>query len=307
MNALLYGLVLLCWGTTWFAVTLQVESHVSPIVSVAWRFLLASAMVFGWCLMRRKPLRFPLSYHRNWLVIGIFLFCANFICVYYGTPYLTSGVVALIFSTITIFTIINGALWFQKPIVMRTMLGSVMGVIGLATVFSNELTATATNAADTIDYAIAPVYVGLLLVLLGTCIASLGMLTSGKIQARNVPLMQSNAYGMLYGSLTTFAVALLFGEQISFDTRNTYLGSLVFLALFGSVVGFGVYLKLLSRIGADRAAYANVFTPIIALTISAFFEDYEWTLMNLIGITLVITGNLMVLWKPQERKAEIEA
>ena len=87
------------------------------------------------------------------------------------------------------------------------------------------------------------------------------------------------------------------GEQLAFDTSLSYMGSLLFLAVFGSVIGFGAYLKLLSSIGADKAAYANVFTPIVALTISALLENYIWTLSNVLGVTLIIVGNIVVMYK----------
>ncbi|MGB2326109.1 MAG: hypothetical protein ACPH5N_06665, partial [Pseudomonadales bacterium] len=72
------------WGTTWYGVSLQVHSDVPTTVSVAWRFLLASSILFAWIIVRGKSLRFPLAYHRNWVVIGLFLFCLNYISVYRG-------------------------------------------------------------------------------------------------------------------------------------------------------------------------------------------------------------------------------
>jgi len=282
------------WGTTWFGVTLQVNSDVPTTISVAWRFLLAAGLLFAWAMVRGKSLRFPLAYHRNWLLIGIFLFCLNYITVYEGNHYLPSGLVALIFSTITIFVMFNGALLFGKPIVARTLLGSTIGVLGLGVVFSSEFSRLDLSHGLAWDM---PLLKGFMWVLLATFIASIGMLTSGKIQARNVPLLQSNAYSMLYGALTTLILAYVMGDKLAFDTSWSYTGSLLFLAFSGSVIGFGAYLKLLNNIGADKAAYANVFTPIIALTISAMFEGYVWTLMNLLGLALIIAGNILVVYK----------
>jgi len=87
------------------------------------------------------------------------------------------------------------------------------------------------------------------------------------------------------------------GDKPAFDASWPYTGSLLFLAFSGSVIGFGAYLKLLNNIGADKAAYANVFTPIIALTISAMLEGYVWTLMNVLGVALIIAGNIVVVYK----------
>ena len=299
MNIFLYLVVLLTWGTTWYGVSLQVHSDVPTTVSVAWRFLLASSILFAWIIVRGKSLRFPLAYHRNWVVIGLFLFCLNYISVYRGSLYLPSGLVALVFSTITIFTIFNGALFFNKPIVPRTMFGSIIGVTGLTVVFANEFLQL--DLSQSLVWG-SSILTGLLWSLLATFIASLGMLTSGKIQARKVPLLQSNAYSMLYGACITLILAYSMGNKITFEFSLTYTGSLVFLAISGSVIGFTAYLKLLNNIGADKAAYANVFTPITALTISAFLENYSWTLSNVIGVILIIVGNIVVVYKKSAAK-----
>jgi drug/metabolite transporter (DMT)-like permease len=60
-------------------------------------------------------------------------------------------------------------------------------------------------------------------------------------------------------------------------------------------MAFGAYLTLLGRIGADRAAYATVLFPLVALAISTVVEDYAWTPIALAGVALVLTGNLLVL------------
>jgi drug/metabolite transporter (DMT)-like permease len=60
-------------------------------------------------------------------------------------------------------------------------------------------------------------------------------------------------------------------------------------------MAFGAYLTLLGRIGADRAAYATVLFPLVALAISTVVEDYAWTPTALIGVALVLAGNLLVL------------
>jgi len=49
MNIALYSLVLFCWGTSWLAITFQL-GEVAPQVSIAWRFLIASLVLFSWCL-----------------------------------------------------------------------------------------------------------------------------------------------------------------------------------------------------------------------------------------------------------------
>ena len=193
MNALLYFIVLLAWGSSWFAISFQL-GDVAPQVSIVWRFLMASFILFIWCYLRGLRLSFPWRDHTNWLLLGFFLFCVNYICAYFGTFYLASGLICLIFSTLTLFTVFNGFIFFKKPIRLPILIGAVVGIAGLSIIFSNEIS----NTDWTFDSGVVK---GFLWMLLATFFASIGMLLSGQFQARKIPLVQSNAYSMLYGSI----------------------------------------------------------------------------------------------------------
>ena len=288
MNALLYFVVLLAWGSSWFAISFQL-GDVAPQVSIVWRFLLASITLFIWCYFRGLKLSFPWRDHLSWLLLGFFLFCINYICAYFGTFYLASGLVCLIFSTLTLFTVFNGFVFFKKPIRLPILIGALVGIAGLSVIFSNEISST--------DWSLeSGVVKGFLWMLLATFFASIGMLLSGQFQARKMPLVQSNAFSMLYGSLILVSYITVSDVSFSFNTSYSYVISLVYLALIASVIGFGVYLKLVGNIGADKASYVNIFTPTIALLLSTLFENYEWSWVGLIGVLLIIIGNIIVLY-----------
>ena len=288
MNALLYFVVLLAWGSSWFAISFQLED-VAPQVSIVWRFLLASIILFIWCYFRGLKLSFPWRDHLSWLLLGFFLFCINYICAYFGTFYLASGLVCLIFSTLTLFTVFNGFIFFKKPIRLPILVGAVVGIAGLSIIFSNEISSTDW-------YPESGVVKGFLWMLLATFFASIGMLLSGQFQARKMPLVQSNAFSMLYGSLILVSYIAVSDVSFSFNTSYSYVISLVYLALIASVIGFGFYLKLVGNIGADKASYVNIFTPTIALLLSTLFENYDWSWIGLIGVLLIIIGNIIVLY-----------
>ena len=292
MNVFLYFIVLLAWGSSWFAISFQL-GDVAPQVSIVWRFLLASLILFIWCFARGLKLSYSWREHINWLLLGFFLFCINYICAYFGTSYLTTGVVCLIFSTLTLFTVLNGFIFFKKPIRLPILFGAIVGIAGLSIIFSNEI-----SSADwSFDSEIVK---GFLWMLLATFFASIGMLLSGQMQARKIPLIQSNAFSMLYGSIILIVYILFSDISFSFSTSYSYITSLIYLSLIASVIGFGVYLKLVGNIGADKASYVNIFTPTIALVLSTLFENYVWSWAGLIGVILIIFGNIIVLYaKPR--------
>ena len=288
MNAALYFVVLLAWGSSWFAISFQL-GDVAPQVSIAWRFLLASFILFIWCYARGLKLSFSWRAHSSWLLLGFFLFCVNYICAYFGTFYLASGLVCLIFSTLTLFTVFNGFIFFKKPIRLPILFGAIVGILGLSIIFSNEISNT--------DWSLeSGIVKGFLWMLLATFFASIGMLLSGQMQARKMPLVQSNAFSMLYGSLIIVTYVSVSDISFSFSTSYSYVISLIYLSLVASVIGFGVYLKLVGNIGADKASYVNIFTPTIALFLSTLFENYQWSWTGLVGVALIIIGNIIVLY-----------
>ena len=288
MNAILYFIVLLAWGSSWFAISFQL-GDVAPQVSITWRFLLASFILFIWCYARGLKLSFSWRAHSSWLLLGFFLFCVNYICAYFGTFYLASGLVCLIFSTLTLFTVFNGFIFFKKPIRLPILFGAIVGILGLSIIFSNEISNT--------DWSLeSGIVKGFLWMLLATFFASIGMLLSGQMQARKMPLLQSNAFSMLYGSLIIVTYVGFSDISFSFSTSYSYVISLIYLSIVASVIGFGVYLKLVGNIGADKASYVNIFTPTIALFLSTLFENYQWSWTGLVGVALIIIGNIIVLY-----------
>ena len=110
-----------------------------------------------------------------------------------------------------------------------------------------------------------------------------------------MPVTQANAFGMAYGGLLTLFIHFVTGGTLTIDWSIGYLGPMLYLTIFGSVVAFGCYMLLISRIGAEFAAYALLLMPIIALVLSTLFEGYHWTTNAMLGVALVLAGNLIIL------------
>ena len=284
-NLLLYATTVLIWGSTWLVITFQLGA-VDPILSVAYRFTLASLLLLAFAMLRKINLRFTVRQHVFFGVQGVLLFSLNYLLVYLAELRLTSGLVAVIFSTLVFMNILIGALFLGTPVRLNVVAGAMIGLVGISLVFLPELGAF--NLQDR-------GFVGLLLSLGGTLFASMGNIVAARNLREGLPVVQTNAFGMGYGAILMFAIALIAGTPFRFETTPTYVASLVYLALFGSILAFGAYLTLLGRIGADRAAYASLLFPLVALGISTLFEGYRWSLPALVGVLLVLAGNFLVL------------
>jgi drug/metabolite transporter (DMT)-like permease len=282
---LLYGLTVTIWGTTWLAIKFQLGA-VDPLVSVVYRFAAAAVVLLCYCGIRGLPMRFPAGSHLYLALQGILLFGVNYWLTYLAEVYLASGLVAVVFSTLVLWNIINGALLLRSPVRPFVLFATLIGLSGIGILFWPEIRSF--SLSDRAFY-------GLLLSIAATLSSSLGNILSARNQKARLPVIQSNAYGMSYGALVMGLLALLSGREFAFEVSFSYVISLFYLAVFGSVIAFGSYLTLIGRIGADRAAYASMLFPVVALGISTVYEGYAWSMPALAGAILIITGNLIVL------------
>ena len=282
------------WGSTWLGIKYQL-TDVAPEVSVAYRFALAAAMLAAWCLASGRSLRFSRNDHVYLAAVGVTLFGLNYIGIYWAERFVTSGLVAVLFSTIVFLNPIGMRVFFGAPLTARTFVAAAMGIAGVALLFLPELLQARGGGA---------VAYGIVFGLGSTVIASGGNLIAQRNQRAGIPTLSGNAWGMAYGALVAVVMASVQGLAWTFDPRPGYVFSLVYLALFGSVVAFGAYLTLLKRIGATRAAYTAVATPVIALGLSTLVEGYRWTWVGGLGVALAITGNALALRAPSVRRKD---
>lgn len=227
----------------------------------------------------------------QWIHLGLqafLLFFLNYWLFYLSTHHITSGLVAVCFSTIPVLNSLNQRIFFGMPIRRQIVIGGALGLTGIALVFWHDLAGL--NFAD-------PRIHGIVLALLASYVASLGNISAMRNSRDGMPVLATTGFGMAIGAGFAFVMALGSGTVINFDMSTHYILSLVYLAVLGSVVAFMAYLTLIDRMGADRAGYIGVLTPVIALAISTRFEAYEWTWQAVLGIALIVIGNVVALRK----------
>ncbi len=292
-NFFFYIMTVLIWGSTWIGIKLQLGT-VDPMVSVGYRFALAALLLLLWCRMRDLPMLFTRKDHLFIALQGTFLFCFNYLLFYLAELHLTSGLAAVIFSTILLMNMVNGAIFLKTPLDIRVIAGGILGLSGIVLVFLPELTSFSLSSAKVR---------GILLCILATYFASLGNILSARNQKNHLPIIQTNGFGMAYGAVIMLALAFCTGKTFQFVQTFEYLGSLIYLSIFGTIIAFGCYLALIGNIGADRAAYATLLFPLVALAISTFWEGYEWTGSALFGVGLILCGNLLMIRRKRQQQS----
>ncbi|MFN2436169.1 MAG: DMT family transporter [Desulfotignum sp.] len=287
-DSLLYVVTVIIWGSTWIGIKFQLGT-VDPMISVVYRFALSSVLLLVFCKLRGLTLTFSFRDHVFMGLLGLLLFSVNYWLVYVAEVYLTSGLVAVLFSSIVFMNIANGAFFLGTPVERKMVLGAVVGIVGIGLIFIHEI-----ESFDLTDKNLMGVAFGFTSVLL----ASLGNITSARNSRNNIPVIQANAFGMGYGALALTILALILGKDFHFSMTLPYVTSLLYLAVFGSIIAFTSYLTLIRSLGADKASYSIMVVPVVALIISSFFEGYVWSFSAITGLILVVGGNFLALHRP---------
>jgi drug/metabolite transporter (DMT)-like permease len=284
-NFVLFGVTLFCWSPTWYVIKFQL-GYVDPLVSVFYRFLAAAIIIFIYLLIKRKKLKFSLNHHLWFVFFGICLYSLNYVFFYLSNTYLISAFPAVVFSTVVIMNILGEAFYFNKKPSLKTLIGATIGMLGIIIIFNNEIfNFNLSNGT----------HVGLFLALLGTFCASTGNMIHQRNLNNNFPLIETIAYAMFYGSLITLLIIQIKGTELSFEYTLSYIASLAYLSIVGSIFAFIFYLKLLEKVGAGRAGYVGVVMPVLALLISTVFENLEWQIDLIVGLPILIIGAILVI------------
>ena len=285
---LIFTVVVFIWGGSFIAIEYQL-GVVDESVSVFYRYFAASLIILVYIFLSKKPmLIFSKNDHVLFFLIGLFFFSLNYLFIYRGQNYLDSGTTAITFTMCLFFTQLNSKIFLKYKINYKTSIGGIIGFIGIVIIFSNDL------LKESIEYTIL---IGLIYVLLAAFIVSLATIVTAKINNLNLPIIQVNAWAMLYGTLINLVFITFSGSSFKIDPSPFYWVSLGYLVVLGSIIGFLLYFVLVDRIGTERAAYFALMSPMVAVILSALVEGTPITFTMITGASAVILGNLIALKK----------
>ncbi|CAM3702186.1 DMT family transporter [Roseateles saccharophilus] len=274
----------LIWASTWHVILYQLASPVPALTSVGWRFLLSALMLAGLARWRGVPLGLPRYAHGYALATGVVQYAGNYWAVYEAERYVPSGLVAVLFCLMVFMNALVAWLLWRQRVGRRFLVASSGAVLGVALIFWPELATTGARPHAAL---------GLGLSFFAVVAAVIGGFCTLVLTRRGLPLLPVLAWSMGYGAAFLLALSVLTGRGLPFDAAWTYVGSLAYLAAFGSVIAFTLYYKLAERRGAAQAALVGVLVPVIALVISALFEGWQATPLAVGGMGLCLASLLV--------------
>lgn len=286
------GGVLTCaviWGTTWYAITLQLGT-VAPLASIVWRFGLASALLFLGCLIARQNLRLTRAQHLAALAQGFFAFSISYSFTYASEGHVASAIVAVTFASLTFINLVLFRLAAGQKAAAVSWGGAILGLVGVAVLSGGEVLKAGFDGQAALGVGLA---------LIATTASAFGNFFAWKGQNHGSMAIPSTAWAMAYGTGLLALFGLATGVEFSIDPTFTYVGSLLYLSVFGSVIAFGLYFTIARMIGYAMASYISALTPLIAMLVSVLFEGARFGWPALLALLLILSGQALLIRAPK--------
>lgn len=300
-SPLLFAIASLIWGSTFYAITLQL-GQVAPAVSVVYRFGLAAAVLFAYCFLRDRKLALPWRVQKWTLLQGFFTFCLSYLCTYTAEQYLVSALVAVLFALMVFWNPIFNRIALGTPIYWRTWAAGAVAMAGVGMLFGHSITGA---WQEILQGGSGHFLVGLVVAVAATLASTAGNVVVVKVREQSDNLMLTMAWSMLWGAAMVAAWAVLTGASFVLPSAPRYWAGLLYLSLFGSVIAFFAYFTLIARIGSQKAVYIGVITPVISVLLSIRLEHYAPGPLEWLGMVLCLSSVAWAVRAPASKPAVI--
>jgi len=268
----LFTIASLIWGSTFWAITLQL-GDIPPAVSVVYRFALASMTLFALCLARGDKLRLPWRVQRWTLLQGFLTFGLSYVCTYNAEQFVVSALVAVLFALMVFWTPICSRIAFGTAIPRRTWAAGAAAMAGVVLLFWHSIGGALQDLKE--GHGNGHFILGVVLGIGASIASSAGSIVVGKVREQSTNLMLTTGWSMFWGTCMVALWCVLSGQEFIMPHTLSYVLGLLHLAIFGSVVAFICYFTLINRIGSNKAVYIGVITPVISVLLSIKLEHYH--------------------------------
>jgi len=299
-SSVLFTIASLIWGSTFWAITLQL-GEVPPAVSVVYRFALASSVLFVLCIGRGYKLQLPWRTQKWVMLQGVATFGLSYICTYQAEEVVVSGLVAVLFALMVFWTPVLSRVFYGTPIAPRTWGAGAVATGGVALLFYHSI---GTAWRDVQAGGSGHFLLGVILALVATIASSAGSIVVGKVREQSGNVMLTTAWSMFWGTALVAVYVLLTGQRFVLPPTASYTLGLLYLSVFGSVIAFLAYFTLINRIGPQKAVYIGVITPVLSVLLSIKLEHYRPGPVEFLGMVLCLGSVAWALLAPAAKTVQ---
>jgi drug/metabolite transporter (DMT)-like permease len=277
MVAALYLLICLIWGSTWLAIKVGLAG-VPPFLSAGLRFLVSALLVGVILAARRRRLRLSPDEKICVLSAGVLVFWLDYAAVYWAEMHISSGLTAVLFSTMPLITSMLSAYWTRTETLSRRKLtGILVGMIGTALLFWPHERLGFHQVLG-------------MVAALGASVCAAVNLVMMKKYGRDADPFVVNGLGMALGASCLLLTSAAFESWNAVMWSRDNVLSIAYLSVFGSVIAFSAYYYLIKRMDATMVSLSTLVIPIVALALGHVFLDEAVTPRAMAGIATIMAG-----------------
>ena len=283
---LLYALLVFIWATTPLAIVWSV-AEIYPM----WAMLLRIYMALPLALLLLWINRLSLPLH-GWALrsyfAGAMSLIGSQIFTYAGAPYLSSGMMALMFGLAPIIAGLIAHFVFGQHLKGLQWFGLVMALVGLGLMCLSDGTQH-----------VHPI--GILLLLMAVTVYAASMFWVKAIDAPVTPLAQATGSIVLSALLGLLLMPWIWSHHPTAIPEGKTLWALLYTTIMASVVAMFCYFKLIQNIQATTLSLTTVMTPIIALLLGAAVNHEMLNRQLMLGVLTILLGLLLYFWRDLKR------
>lgn len=277
MVAVLYALICLIWGSTWLAIKVGLAG-VPPFLGAGLRFVLSATMVGLVLAARRRRIALTRDDKVCVVSLGLLVFWLDYACVYWAELHISSGLTAVLFSTMPLTTALLSAFWTRsETLTARKVAGILLAVAGTAVLFWPHERLGLMQA------------LGMLSALTGSLCAAINLVAMKKHGRHSDPLVL-NFLGMGLGAVCLLLMSAALESWTTVVWTRSNVLAILYLSLFGSVIAFSAYYYLIKRMDATIVSLSTLIIPIVALALGRAFLHETVTPAAVLGIVTIMTG-----------------
>jgi drug/metabolite transporter (DMT)-like permease len=283
------------WGSTWLFIKLGLRD-LPPLTFAGIRFVIAAIILFALILARRVPLP---NKKRDWILLavtGVMSFSLNYGLVFWGEQYISSGLAALLQSTLPAFGLIIAHFYLPgERMTLPRIAGVLLGVLGVGVIFSNQLQVSGPRAlwgsAALVGSAFCAAYANVLVKTYGLNLQPT-MLAGGQ---------------MLFGLVPLLLIGIpLEGNPLNYHWTPVAVLSLFYLAIVGTVIAFLLYYWLIHNMDVTKTMLIALVTPITAVILGMLILKEELHWRTIVGGAMIMSGiGLIVVRKGRKADAKL--
>jgi drug/metabolite transporter (DMT)-like permease len=294
MVAALYALICLIWGSTWLAIKIGLVG-VPPFLGAGIRFLVSAAVMGLVLALRRHRLHLTRDEKICVLSIGLLVFWLDYAAVYWAETYISSGLTAVLFSTMPLITSVLSTYWTRTETLSRRKLtGILVGMFGTILLFWPHERLGAYQV------------LGMLATLGASLCAAINLVTMKKY-GHDADPFTVNFFGMLVGAVCLLAMSAALESWNTVNWTRSNVLSIAYLSVFGSIIAFTAYYYLIKRMDATLVSLSTLVIPIVALAMGRVFLDETVTSRALVGIATIIAGVTVALVPASPKPVAVRA